>query len=384
MRAQCYLIVPMIVLHFLSCGKPARPDLELALEGDWTLCSEASVDSIGLPEHERLLPYVQSNDTSCFGLTFFRDSACCYRSMRSSCRTMGYFLGGNARYYVHDSTVFIQLNDKLDSVAYRLKSFSRDSLVLMTNNNTLRTFVRLGEKRDTTSIDQVVLYSFDTFGPRPSGIIVGPGDSIRAHNPENTSYLGDLVFAIKPELRAAILYAFSRTRLPKRNSDFSGIAVDGVLRQLALLSKGKIVQLITDNTGYGIPPELEGTYRALQRLPQEYGANPGSKWSNLQCPFYVNVQYDSLAIYLHRTQELLLFDALRCAKHTRSLFTTRFSCRIVTEECGEDVLTDGRYFKFVGEDGRSVTLDIGYDFFERHNLQAQAFPPNSEVRLTWN
>lgn len=370
------------ILTIVSCKNQSRTEL---LIGNWKMI-EDTVDQEGMrpPLHieGRGVSYEFINDSIVDTKRKY------YKISRSETRERRYkFLGTKTKYkFEGDSIKFFDLTDSTWENGRYLKTLTKDSLVLLNAAGERFVFLRHTYKDENTEdINVIALSSSGCFGTCPIiNIIIESNGAVTFYGERYIDQIGFFEGQITKE-------TFNRIRADFKKSVINGLAqnysvgwTDDETISTTFVSNDKFVNSIEDYGEAG-PDELVWAYSSLRYLFEDLRL---TKLDSTKVPFYLDLHYfrfekGNEICDLTQSESFLLWNYLRKGIMVQNQATNKYNMGFVrnytwfpsydemedpykekTEEKVKRITTDGQLYTFEVKGLNTVTIDIGFNFFD--------------------
>jgi hypothetical protein len=376
-----YWIYSILSLATLSCDRQSPGQL---LIGNWKMV----VDT------------VEQGPPSTFGIQgrgityeFINDSIVdtnkrYYKIKRSATRDREYkFIGTTTKYkIVGDSLKFFNPTDSVWEKGKRLIKVTGDSLILVNAEGKELIFLRhVYKEENSVNIDVIALSSSGCFGTCPIvNIIIDSTGGVTFYGERYIDKIGFFEGQIAKERFERIRSKFKQADIGKLQQDYSVGWTDDETISTTFVSKGEIVNSIEDYGEAG-PDELVWGYTSLRYLFQDLELK---ELDSTKVPFYLDLHYFRIEkgeeiCDLTQSESFLLWNYLRRGTLVQTSATSKYRLGFVrnytwfphfdemddpykenTEEKVKVITTDGQFYTFDITGQNTVTIDIGFNFFD--------------------
>lgn len=368
-----------ILLTAISCDNPSRDKL---LIGNWKMVVDTTGEDSPFQIDGRGVSYEFIND--CVVDTKRRY----YKITRSETREREYkFLGTVTKYkIVGDSLKFFDLTGSVWERGRLLKKVTMDSLTLINAEGQELTFLRHSYKVDkNTNVDAIALSSSGCFGTCPIiNIIIESSGNVTFYGERYIGKIGFFEGQISKERFEQISAEFKKAEIEKLKQDYSVSWTDDETLSTTFVFKSAFVNSIEDYGESG-PDELIWGYTTLRYLFEDLELK---KLDSTNVPLYLDLHYfrfekDTEVCDLTQSESFLLWNYLRKGSIVKTKVDSKFDLGFArnyiwapnydelddpykeeSEEKVKGIKTDGRYFTFDIQGRNTITIDIGFNFFD--------------------
>lgn len=299
----------------------------------------------------------------------------------------GLFLGTATKYkVVGDSLKYFSLADSTWTTL-KIAKLTKDSLSFDEGHGFRHYSKAIYNLEQQPDFDKIVLSTSGCFGPCPIiSVIISSNGEIVFFGVQFTMRNGFFSGTISKKLYQNLIENYQKADIKGIGKDFSGGATDGEEITVSFIQDNRIYKTVSDNRNSG-PIELAWANIPLRHLYQNINLVPIPTDS---LPTYLRIYFhqfesNSKVKKLAQSETFLLWDYLRKGKVTKHSFQPKFKLGFnpnyywfpsgekdsVGGAYDEDekvnlkeVLTDGRYYKFVIDGKEPETIDIGFNFFD--------------------
>jgi hypothetical protein len=369
-------------LTMVSCKNQSRNEL---LIGNWKMIAD-TVDQKGMPPPLHI-------DGRGVSYEFINDSIVdtkrrYYKIARSSTRERAYrFLGTKTKYkFEGDSIKLFDLTDSTWENGRYLKTLTKDSLVLLNTAGERLTFLRHTYKDENTEdINVIALSSSGCFGTCPIiNIIIDSNGAVTYYGERYIDKIGFFEGQITKEMFNRIRADFKKSAIKGLAQNYSVGWTDDETISTTFISNHEFINSIEDYGEAG-PDELVWAYSSLRYLFEDLQL---TKLDSTKVPFYLDLHYFRFEkgqeiCDLTQSESFLLWNYLRNGTLVENKVTNRYNMGFFrnytwfpsydemedpykekTEEKVKRITTDGQLYTFEIMGQRTVTIDIGFNFFD--------------------
>ncbi len=374
-------IYSILLLATLSCDRQSPGQL---LIGNWKMVIDTVEQSPPSPFgiQGRGITYEFINDSIVDTKKRY------YKIKRSATRDREYkFLGTTTKYKIEgDSLKFFNLTDSIWERGKHLKKVTGDSLILVNAEGKELIFLRhVYKQENSVNIDVIALSSSGCFGTCPiTNIIIDSTGSVTFYGERYISKIGFFEGQIPKWRFERIRSEFNQADIEKLEKGYSVDWTDDETISTTFISKGEIVNSIEDYGEAG-PDELVWGYTSLRYLFQDLELK---ELDSTKVPFYLDLHYFRIEkgeeiCDLTQSESFLLWNYLRRGTLVQPSAPSKYRLGFVrnytwfphfdeiedpykenTEEKVKAITTDGQFFTFNITGQKTITIDIGFNFFD--------------------
>jgi hypothetical protein len=377
------LIYFAILVAIASCHRKTKGDL---LIGNWRMV----VDSMNSEP-------VSSFNRSSRGLVyeFINDSIVdtkrpYYKIIMSKNEYRKYkFIGTTTKYQILNDSIklFNPTNSVWEKGKY-LKKVTRDSLILVNSNGQEFVFFRrVFEGMDAKNFNEIALSSSGCFGTCPiMNIVVDSTGSVIFYGERYLDKLGFFEGKISIETFNKIKGEFKNASIEKLEQNYSVNWTDDQTISTTFVLNNEFVNSIQDYGEAG-PAELVWAYASLRYLFESLELK---RLDSTKVPFYLDLHYfrfekENQVCDLTQSESFLLWNYLRKGTLVETKAPSKYRIGFIrnytwaphfdemddpynkrAEEQVRGITTDGQFYTFDILGQREVTIDIGFNFFDRN------------------
>lgn len=361
-----------IILSFLlfSCSSNTA-DTEKLILGDWEILP---VNNRNIVSGELILPPPPPNNAGNLGYYFAKNGICenkvgYFDYVETDGVGERIFLGTETKYKIVDNT--LQIFDLAENKwqVSQIQKMSKDSLILLDENNYMATFIKRIYKIDSeSSFDKIVVSTSGCYGRCPvSDIIISKTGDVLFFGKRFTKHQGYLKAKIRSENFVKIERDFKKADYQNLENNYSLYAYDLMEISVTFIKDNKIVKSIIDYGGAS-PTELKWALYPLIYLEQKLKLEKvdfRTDFIDLESGVFKS-STDVLTI--SKSEGFYLNLELQNAKQSNIPFTANYILINSNTKDKKIIETDGRFFKIELSNSKLITLDLGYNFFERNNF----------------
>ncbi len=278
-------------------------------------------------------------------------------------------MGFKTKYAIDDTLLKVWNLEELKWDLFNIQFDTKDTLVIK-GDNIRDYFVR--PKYQLTSIptyDELIVTSSGCYGSCPINRILlkSTGDVVyngKYHNTINGLYSSHIS---KNEFNAIEKKFGIADYMNLENSYNAGWTDDNTIN-MTFVKNGRIIKQIEDY-GSQSPPALQYAYNSVLYLYQHSLQHTTVDTTALYN--YMTFENKDHKIYpFSRSECFYLGTLLLSSPLVDKKFITKYKAVFNDWDPSdkEQVLTDGQLFRFVANDGKSTTYDLGYNYFDRNGL----------------
>ncbi|MFL9844286.1 DUF6438 domain-containing protein [Flavobacterium rhizosphaerae] len=364
-----YIIIIPFLLLFVSCNKKSN-HFAKEIIGDWKFEAKAFNEQYYKKNKLPAPPLIGA-----LGYSFYEDGT-------YECKNRKYYVpaeknneygdwayySGKSKYLIEDDSLKLQnpINKKWE--CYKLTDISSDTLAIKFGDNLDKKFSRVNyTKTDESNIDQIIISSSGCYGTCPI-------EALSIDSKGNVLYMGT-EYSVKEGFYSAqisvdkfynILTGFEKAAFENLDDHYYADHTDDETIDITFIKNNTIIKTIEDY-GQAAPSEFIWAYLPLRHLIEEL------KYKNKTVQFenfpvgQIYFRKDKTEGKITKSEMFLLFTEIQKAKITDTFFDKKFSLKIFFDSHIQAIYTDGRYFSL--PDNGDKALDLGYNFFERNNLE---------------
>ncbi|MGV3540846.1 MAG: DUF6438 domain-containing protein [Rufibacter sp.] len=388
-----YLLFTVLVLFSCQESKQETRKLMPQLYGDWVPAGFTSTTD-GIQKHiPSILPKFLTLGFS-FDSTGIVDTKRAFfivaREEGEGGRRNISYLGSKTTYFVKDDSLkFFNLTDSTWT-ALKIARITKDTLSFAYEPGRTWDFIRKYYQLDTIPrFDKIVLSSSGCFGRcEISNISISSDGKVTFYGEQYTTKTGLLSGIITKELYQYLQDNFRKADIKNVDKEFTEAVSDGEFITMSFIKADSIYKTISDYSESG-PLELIWAYTHLRYISQKIDLKPSTE--NI-LPFYPSLKYSAFKtknkrLILPQSESFLLWEYIRHGSLSKQEFTKRFEIDFIqnytwvppltdqtfAKNAAEEILeksksitTDGRFYKFEIAGKKPVTIDIGFNFFDRN------------------
>jgi hypothetical protein len=311
------------------------------------------------------------------------------------------YLGSKTKYYVKGDS--LKIFNLTDSTWWSLKiaKLTEDTLSFATERGEPWTFVRKNYSSNAEpAFDKIVVSTSGCYGTcQVSNTIISSDGQVTFYGERYTTKTGFYNGSVPVKLYQELESNFRKADIVNLPKEFSGGFTDGEKITVTFIKGDSIYKTVSDYGNAG-PNELVWAFIPFRYLYQNVHLKPLHK---ARLPFYpalhsLKFEKNDKELVLPQSESFLLWDYLRKGKKTNNSFKERFTLSFEQNytwfpswdeemrgkgydsseaERVKEISTDGRYFKFLVEGEDPVTIDTGFNFFDR-NYSEEEFKMKGE------
>lgn len=348
--------------------------------GDWNFSKEKNLTAHSV----KILPPF-SGITNNLGFDFINDSICLYKPGYFKRSGSGYhgtttFLGFKTKYAIDDSLLKVWNLEELKWDFFNIQLNTKDTLVIK-GDNIRDYFVRPKYQLTQSSVyDELIVTSSGCFGSCPTNRILlkNTGDVVYYGKDYNTINGLFSSYISKNEFNDIEKKFVIADYIKLENFYHAGWTDDNTIN-LTFVKNGRVIKQIEDY-GRQSPPALQYAYNSVLYLYQHLKLQPiAHDTVNNVLYNYMIFENKEHKVYQFRRSECFYLETLLLSSSTvNKKFITKY--KVVFNDWDqnnkEQILTDGQLFKFVANNGKSTTYDLGYNYFDRNGLNSKFVEKN--------
>ncbi|SHM10139.1 DUF6438 domain-containing protein [Flavobacterium saccharophilum] len=370
-----YLKFIIISFFFLISCKKNTKDYDTKIIGDWQLIENQKMqyDEQGHPLPPPPLWYLgnlkpgysfKENDIYDNKLGF-------YKRIKKT-KTHGsynFFLGNKSKYKIkNDSLKLFDLSSNTwDS--YKISSITSDTLTILGSDAKPTQFLKKKYVIDNTAnFDNVIISSSGCYGNCPvSSVLINKNGSIIYNGLFYTYPKGLYQSSFNPKLFTKIETDFQKTNWKKLNDRYIASHTDDETITITFIKNNKIIKTITDY-GNESPTEFCWTYTPLRFFYQKLKLRKINHNRNYLNFRDITFEAKDQECALTDSESFYLMTFLLNAKENVFNFEKKYTIKYWSNDVYKYIFSDGQYFQFRLENGKQITLDLGYNFLEKNDL----------------
>lgn len=363
-------VMLLIILGFISCDTRKRDKVNLSfLVGDWKSAVELKRDL-----HTKKIKWQDignRGDT----YSFYSDSTCdnrygFYKTVSNAVQEdYIFFLGNKTKYRLEGDS--LKIYNPLDSIwdSRVIYSLTSDSLIFKFTDSTFERFYKVKYVISKEKFfDQVFISSSGCYGCCPANnVIINRAGILIFDGIANNSKNGIFTARISESQFNEVETNFKKVNFERLKNHYKSGWTDQDEVIVTFVKDGKIFRTISDY-GQASPTEFFWAYEKARYLYQklqldtmngnhfEYGLGD------------IRFEYNRKFLRLNYVQSICLWNLFTDAKETDVSFIPKYKVKYVGNKNYKKIETDGQIYRFTMQNGISKTYDLGFDFFERNNL----------------
>ncbi len=279
------------------------------------------------------------------------------------------FLGTETTYKIEDDHLKIyNLSDSTwkDAEIARLNS---EELLLIYNDSSSALYSKLHDTIEhSVVVDEIIISSTGCYGTCPiSDMRINKmGDVVyygQQYNTQNGFFKSDG----NEKIFSKIEMNFKKADFENLKCDYTADMTDNEEVDVTFIKANKILKTISDYGGSSTTPFV-WAYSSARYAYQKMKLD-----TMPACPDYLKIvclrfKDKSKIVGLKKSENFYLLTLLLKSKEVEIKFKSTY--QLIYYQDGDDKTaeTDGRYYTFVKKNGKSVTLDLGFNFIEKNNL----------------
>lgn len=355
-------LIPLLLLLF-SCKNEREEQLKRDIVGEWKFVSAQKDSGCLNVDEPPALP-----GRNMLGYGFYKDGLCEYKPGFQIMFTLngkpavGYE-GKKCSYVISADSLKIMRNSGKVFQAYKIEYLKGDTLLLRSNS-----FTGIKMERMHYTIDPSEHYTSIEVVSTLGRVKIDDEGNVLYKTNRITGREGYLKGNISRKRYRELERDFLKANITSLDMLYYSTASDGAIAVVSFLKDGKIIKRIEDY-GLSSPPEFQWAYRSLIYLFVDKNLKPyATKYPEI-AEWNVHVVKEQKELCLSWIDEYKLitaFDkAVQTEQHFSPVYNVFYGFPKPKQKC---IQTDGRYYKFPPEAG-GKTLDLGYNFIERNNLE---------------
>lgn len=393
MKSLVLIILNLFI--FFSCRQSEEEgNLMPELFGDWVpteLNNKSNGSSMNLDSHPPLIGFAK------LGFTF--DSTGLVDIKRGYFKIVGgperskrryHFLGLKTKYYVKGDS--LKIFDLSDSTWWSQKiiQITKDTLTLSSSPGEWRKFVRKEYKVNVKpTFDKIIVSTSGCYGSCPvSNTMINSNGKVTFFGERYTLKTVFFEGIISQSIYQDLEKNFRKIDIDSISTNFNIGSTDQEEITVTFIKGDSIYKTISDYGNAG-PQELIWAFIPFRFLYQKINLKPLPK-TNL--PFYpalnfLKFEMGKKELVLPQSESFLLWDYLRKGKISNKTVKKRFNLgfelnytwfpsveeenngqgyNIEPNKALKEIITDGQLFQFLLEGKEPVTIDLGFNFFDRN------------------
>ena len=364
------LIIILLFIIVISCTQKSEKDYELLILGDWKYFRE-------IPKYnpnDSLPPPPPPFRATLVGYQFKEDGIYEYK--------LGFFntvfdkiknkdkrgyLGTTSKYKIaNDSLSLYDESDKSWS-SYKIKSLNKDTLVLVNKDNDASKFIKNNnEEVQSKLFDKVIVSSSGCYG-------FCPVSDIEIDNTGNVFYRGSYysneegyfsAHTSKEEYQN-IEKGFRKANWFNLKNEYIAGHTDDETITVTFIKDNRIIKTIKDY-GEEAPTEFQWAYIPLRFLHDRVKLNKiQNKESIMDFDNIVFLEGKNI-FYLAKSEGFYLKKLLLNSKQVSEKYKPKYKIEYWSNDKKTTAVSDGRFYSFKLNDGKEVTLDLGFNFLKEN------------------
>ncbi|GAA4305592.1 hypothetical protein GCM10023183_19940 [Nibribacter koreensis] len=315
------------------------------------------------------------------------------------------YIGSESVFHVQNDTLRIFNPTDSTWILRTIYKLNRDTLSFFHTEEIVCTFIKKNFNLETApKFDKIIVSTSGCYGSCPiSSTMIESNGQVTFYGERYTSKLGTYHGKISRARYLELQKKFQKADLSNIGTHFSDGVTDNEELTVTFIRGDSIYKTITDYAHSG-PLELRWALHEARNLYQTVQLKPiakGNKLFSTSISFLYFSQGEN-KLRLSQSEGYLLWDYLRKGTITEKEFQSRFKLGFYKnnlwvpsgEETNQwvpfgeepilqkddannvkEISTDGRYFKFVRQHKPPVTIDVGFNFFER-NFSIKVLKPD--------
>ncbi|MCF2445172.1 DUF6438 domain-containing protein [Dyadobacter sp. CY345] len=366
MRLVNYVIWTIWLLTSSSTPQ-VHQEYDRLIIGDWTfvkveLKNESPADSIEIPPLK-----VGSKPGYTFSESGFCENKLGYFTNDNRENTQ--FLGTETKYRIEGNRLLIF--DLANNVWDRYVVLELDSKVLkLTLNDSANVIYEKSNYKLAPQVpfDQIVVSSSGCLGSCPiNNVMVSKSGEVIIHNEHHTKNNGLYSSKMSSKQFRDLELKFRKANLKKLEDKYEASWTDDNEITISLIKNGRIYRTISDY-GYQAPTELYWAYFPITLIDQKLTLNDLTSRDRFYIQKISSFEKGNKLIWLAKSESFYLANLLRTANSVNKKVVEKYTLHAYGEQGSIKATTDGRYYKIKSEDGKYVTLDLGYNFLQQNDL----------------
>jgi len=349
-------------------GRPKdHEEYKKLIIGDWTFVKEESKC--------KLKP--DSIDNSSFKVGFksgykFIESGLCENKLGYfNHENLSYtqFLGTDTKYRLEDNRLNIFDLEDDTWKGYEILKLDGNILKLALNDSVNMIFERSNYKLTPgIPFDQIIVSSSGCLGScQVNDVMVSRSGEVIFNNEQYTKERGLFSSLISLKQFDDLEQKFRKANLKKLKDKYEASWTDDNEITISLIKNGRIFRTIIDY-GYQAPTELYWAYFSVVFLSQKLSLKNLPNEGNFRFQKTFSFEKNDKFIRLAKSEGFYLANLLNTANLVDRVFIEKYTLHAAVETGSMKTTTDGRYFKIELENGKFLTVDLGYNFLHRNNL----------------
>lgn len=356
MKFLYYFVLSLLVF---SCKDPDR-EYRKKIIGDWKF-EEKLFNAEYYKRYQLPAPPI----VNAFGYSFYQDGT--FKVYNHS------DFSEKLKHIIQNDSISLQNPSDKKWKSFKLIGISSDTLSIMFDDKVSKKFSRVKyHESGKSGIDRIIISSSGCFGTCPV-------ESLSVDSNGNILFMGD-DYAVKEGFYTShvsanrfkkILAGFEKADFENLNDSYYANHTDDETITITFVRNDSIIKTIEDY-GHKAPAEFIWAYTHLRHISQRLNLkkkNEDVKDFPISQMFF---RKDNQQGKIAESEMFMLYTAIQKAKITDVVFENKYALKLWFDDYTKAIYTDGRYFSLPGNP--AVTLDLGYNFFERNNLEARLKP----------
>lgn len=380
------LIILLTVLFLVSCKTKREEKYKKSICGEWIFVRVGSDnDSINELKKKRNNlfeppPLHSENRNYRKGYIFYSNNSCedkrgYFKRIKGKSSENGrtLFLGTDTKYKIEDDS--LKIFDLADSIwrGIKIRSITSDTLTLEIKDTIFFKYAKTNYKIDKAqTFDMIIVSTSACFGTCPiSSTSIDKYGNFIFYGQDYNTKTGLYKATTNQDLYRRIEKNFKKANIDNLDENYSANWTDDQTISVTFIKDNKIYKTVSDY-GRKAPRELYWAYTQLHYLYQKLDLKP----------FIVNTQ-EPLSIIpacfenkgkiceLTRSERFYFITELYKGKVLKHDFDKKYILKYWdAKDSLQTILTDGRYYQ-LGKNDRVTTIDLGYNFVTRNNLNSK-------------
>lgn len=279
------------------------------------------------------------------------------------------FLGTETKYRIEGNRLLIF--DLANNVWDRYEILKLDSKVLkLTLNDSAHVIYERSNYKLAPQVpfDQIIVSSSGCLGSCPiNNVMVSQSGEVIIHNEHHTKNNGFYSSKMSTKQFRELELKFRKANLKKLKDKYEASWTDDNEITISLIKNGRIYRTISDY-GYQAPTELYWAYFPISLIDQKLILNQLPNRDKFYIQKISSFEKGNKLIRLAKSESFYLANLLHTANSVNRKFVEKYALHAYGEQGSIKATTDGRYYKIKSEDGKYVTLDLGYNFLQQNDL----------------